>query len=377
MTTVAEPVGMTVKNHPAIAEERKVKPVKLFAWIGVAFTVFEVFVLARWILSGHATRTPTGPDSPPGWMKAVLLGWTIGGLIALGVCIYFWVYKQWKREGRISIDGCFTLGFIPVYFLQDPLLNYFQVWCTYNAWMPNWGSWVNDVPGAIAPKAHMFAEPPLWSAPTYAYLVVALMIIGNKVMSMAKRRWPQMGTVGLIAICFCTFIVIDMLIEPPFMMLGFYAYPGAIKELTLFHGHYFQFPIYEAILFGGVTWGGWAALRFFKNDKGQTLMERGIDQVRATGGQKNWIRFFAVLGAMHSVFLLGYNIPMQLFGMHSDPWPEDILNRSYLTNGVCGPGTEYACSGDGVPVPRPDSAHLSPGGKLIVPAGTQLPTGSE
>ena len=37
--------------------------------------------------------------------------------------------------------------------------------------------------------------------------------------------------------------------------------------MTLFHGHYYQFPLNEWLLFSGV-WAGWACLRYFRDDKG-------------------------------------------------------------------------------------------------------------
>ena len=60
-----------------------------------------------------------------------------------------------------------------------------------------------------------------------------------------------------------------------------------------------------------------------------------------------------------------YNLPMGLVSMHADPWPKDVLKRSYFTNGMCGPGTTYACAGPDVPLARPHSADVSPTGELI------------
>ena len=53
-------------------------------------------------------------------------------------------------------------------FFQDPLLNYFNTWCTYNTWMFNRGSWVvgrRRVGLARASRVAMMAEPLLTNAP--------------------------------------------------------------------------------------------------------------------------------------------------------------------------------------------------------------------
>ncbi|MND02321.1 hypothetical protein D3C83_216600 [compost metagenome] len=54
-------------------------------------------------------------------------------------------------------------------------------------------------------------------------------------------------------------------------------------------------------------------------------------------------------------------------------WPADVQKRSYLTNHICGAGTDYACGGPAVPIPRPGSFHLDPEGRLVVPEQTKPP----
>jgi hypothetical protein len=67
--------------------------------------------------------------------------------------------------------------------------------------------------------------------------------------------------------------------------------------------------------------------------------------------------------------ILTYMLPM---GLHeattSTAWPQDIVSRKYLSQEICGPGTEYACMDPRVPMPVDKrGAHITPDGKLIVP----------
>ena len=39
------------------------------------------------------------------------------------------------------------------------------------------------------------------------------------------------------------------------------------------------------------------------------------------------------------VYFVCYTLPTQWFATHADPWPEDIQNRSYFMDGICGEGT--------------------------------------
>jgi hypothetical protein len=99
---------------------------------------------------------------------------------------------------------------------------------------------------------------------------------------------------------------------------------------------------------------GLAALRFFKDDRGRTVVERGIDGLQVGEGRKTALRFLAVFGMCNVLVLLCYNVPNAIIGAHSTAWPRDLQERSYLTDRLCGPGTDRACPGPGVPLVRGD-----------------------
>src|SRR5206468_2919765 len=103
------------------------------------------YLFGSWILSGDATRTPAGPTPVPTWMKVVFHGWEIGGLFAFAAFLYFFLVRPWRKAGHLTLDGLFCVAFLSLYW-QDPLLNYFQPWLTYNAALVNWGSWMGHVP---------------------------------------------------------------------------------------------------------------------------------------------------------------------------------------------------------------------------------------
>jgi hypothetical protein len=173
-----------------------------------------------------------------------------------------------------------------------------------------------------------------------------------------------------VLIGFGFLFVMDVILEPVLLMLGAIAYPGTVKWLTIFSGHYFQFPIYEGVLFGGLM-TVWASLRYFKNDRGQTLVERGVENLKVSPRKKTGIRFLALSGVCNLAFLVLYNVPMAMLSLHGGPWPNDVTSRSYLTNELCGPGTTYACASPSIPTPRGHSAHVSPNGELVGPDSDQ------
>jgi uncharacterized protein DUF5135 len=274
------------------------------------------------------------------------------------------VIRPRRRDRRMSSDGLLCLAFLTL-FWQNSLISFFQISLTWNAYMVNFGGWELKIPGWMAPNANHTAEPFVALPPMYIYFMFFAVIIGCAVMRLIKRRFPQLGTFGLTMTAFGAFMVFDAILEPLLMMSGVWTYPGAIKGLTLYHGHYWQFPMYEAVLFGG-CWAAWCCLRYFRNDKGHTVVERGVDELRVSPKTKTWLRFFA-LSAFLNVTMLAYSMVWGVFGLYSSEWPKDITKRSYLVNNLCGKGTEYACPGPDVPVPRRGSAHLDPDGNLVGP----------
>jgi hypothetical protein len=223
--------------------------------------------------------------------------------------------------------------------------------------MVNFGNWFCHLPGWVSPNGCRAPEPLLFSWTWYTWGFLGVAIIGCNLMRRAKARWPQISPLGLIGLCFIGCFLLDFALEFSYVLLGFYSFGGAAKGWTLFHGHYYQFPIYESILWG-MGWTGMICIRFFKDDKDQSVYERGLDRVNIRPNAKKIISMFAILGAMNFLYFAFYNLPENWISLHQSAWPEDIQKRSYLTSQVCGPETLYACPGPGVPIPRPDSVHL-------------------
>src|SRR5262249_9031877 len=167
-----------------------------------------------------------------------------------------------------------------------------------------------------------------------------------------KARWPRLGIVGTIATIFVGLTITDTLVEGLVLRTGAYAYPGGIRAITLFAGETYQIPMSETVLFGGLALGAIACLSYFRNDRGQTVVERGIDTLKLSFKGKQWVKFFAIYGAIQLAFVVLYMVPQQWFATHSDPFPQGY--PSYMVNDMCASGSNgHTCPGPGVPMPRP------------------------
>ena len=363
-TEVAAESGL----RPSFTEEvtRKAKPIKWLAFFGVFFLALQAYIYARWIASGNIKPIPHGPDAIPTWMTFAVHFQEILGIAIFFGMGYWVVVRPWRRERHVPTVGMLYLGLITVYW-QDVAANYFNHVYTWNThfWMSR-GSWYNFIPGWVSPRGNHLAEPLLFAGPINVWGVVLPAVVVAGVMRWAKRRWPQLGTVGLLAVALSLAAVIDLVIESTWIHTGLYAFTGTIPKFSVFSGRYYQFPVYE-MLFAGAYFGGMGAFLYFKDDRGRSIIERGIDTIKTKSpAQKAGVRFVAFAG-FANLMLLSYNVLFSLTTLYPGfTWSEDIVQRrSYLRDDICGAGTTYACPGKDIPIPRRGGLHVSPEGTLV------------
>jgi hypothetical protein len=363
-----------------LVEPRRNLPVNIWAIVGALILAAEAWVLIRWVTGPYFARVPSGPSVPPTWMKVSLIAWQVVSIpAALGLVVWF-VVRPWLRDRRIGADGLLVIAFCTMWF-QDPISSYGGHWFTYNSWMVNFGSWVNDIPGWMSygrPGA-MLSEPILFTPAAYVYIFVIVMLFGSWVMRKTRARFPGLSNLGLVLVCYAVMIVFDVVLEGVvWMPMGIFGYHGG--HWALFANSYHKYPILEGFTIGA-TFTVVACLRYFTNDKGQILPERGADRAGGGRGRKLLVRALATVAAVQIAFFVTYNAPNFWAGMHSTAWPKDVQDRSYFTNGLCGAGTDRACPGPAVPLSRNDnsdpvrggSAYVAPGGRLVVPPSTHIP----
>lgn len=312
-----------------------VRPIKIWAAAGGALLVLQLYVWIRWITGPYFERVPSGPSEPPMYMKVPLMANAVVLWIALPVVVWWFFIRPWRRERRITLDGMLVLS-MGLMFFQDPLLNYFNTWCTYNTWLFNRGSWSSNIPGWVSPEepGRQVSEPLLTNAPGYAYGVLLITIVGCWIMRKIKTRWPNLSNLRLVLVTYALAFVFDFVMEGLVLLpIGFYTYPGAIRSVSINADTYYQWPVYEGLMWGGVQ-AALCCLRFFTDDRGRTVVERGLDHVRGGFARQQFTRFLAIFAGVSSCFFFFYNVPAQWIGMHSDPWPQDHQKRSYFNGGI-------------------------------------------
>jgi hypothetical protein len=218
----------------------------------------------------------------------------------------------------------------------------------------------------------MVPEPLLIILPGYSGVLLCTMLV-CWFMRFLKARRPEIGTPLLLAATFVFCVVLDVVMEGLILVpMGTYTYPGAHKSVSFFADTYYQFPIYQGLMWGSAQLG-FAALRYFTDDRGRTFAERGLERVQGGFVRQQTTRFLAVFAVISLIFFLGYNVPTQWVGTHAEAWPEDVQKRSYFTVGICGEGTGRLCPNPVLPIEGKDSAYIDPDGKVVLPEGMELP----
>jgi hypothetical protein len=334
----------TGRDAPSLLAPRRTWP-QIYRWalIGAGFLALEAFVIITWFTSGEATRTPGGADP----VSNSVQNWALIMQIlcpAIAVVCLTYVVRQCRRQHRLTFDAVLMIAWILVYW-QDPLLNYLRPTFFYSTELINLGSWTSRVPGWMSPRGHLLAEPIVWAGSVYAWFLFASMLT-CAAMKTAKRRWPNLGVLGLMGAGWASMFLFDLIIEVIFVRTHLYTYAATVKVLTLWPGTWNQFPIYESILWGGVM-AMTGFLRYFRDDRGRSVVERGVDQLSVTTGKKNILRILAVAGCLNVMFVFGYNLPIQVFNLHVD---DTVEVPTWMSSGICGDDTPYDCPGPDTPI---------------------------
>lgn len=351
---------MSISNEPATRRAQaatalaqgSTPPVVRWAWLGGALMAYILYVMLRWVITGRAVPTDPGPDPLPELMRQFIF-WVQIVAMTLGVIVaWIFVVRGWRREGQMTTAGMLYISWLTL-FIQDPMMNYTSATLLYNSYMVNLGTWtLGSTPGWTSPNGNNLPEPLLLIIVGYTIIGYSLCFPVLAMLNKIKERRPTIQKSTLAVLGILILIVLDTLFESLLLRTGVYAYPGGIRAITLFAGETYQFPMTEGIFYGGLTIGATLVLLLYRDDKGQTFVERGLDKMRISRTARQWVKFMALFGYVHLSMFIVFTVPMQWLATHSDPFPEGY--PSYMINGLCVYGPQAnQCPGPGVMMPRP------------------------
>lgn len=358
MSTVerAVPPAAVAEASAAPVAPPKFSPIKLWAVLGLFWMALAAYMWGTWAASDAFAATPQGPVSASDGQHTLhVVLQIVSTVVVLGLLFKFTALPLIRRR-TVGFDGLLLPALLITYSL-DPLANYFNFTFLYNADFFNRGSWGNIAPGFMAPNQQLLAEPLFFLSGMYVWGGFGAALVGCWFLRTMRRKFPQLGMASLLVIMYFAFCAGIFVFEGIFIIRIFEVYSIAgPAEITLFDGERYQYPLHEMALFG--TWClAITSLRYFKDDRGNSLAERGAQRLPGGLKAKKSVSFLAVTGFCVTATFLAYFVPYQVFSLKADTFPNV---PSYLLNGICGEGTQYACPGPQVPIPTKDSLSILP-----------------
>lgn len=359
LTTLPGGTAEELRPDPAQAQANWAK-----VWVahGLAWLLLIVYCWTMWVVSGDFTPNTLGRGEEPTWyVILVRCVEVIFGIVITGWILWKFVIGPKLRTGRFTFDGLFFLAGWLMFF-QEPWINMITYQFQYATTFVNFGSWLPQIPWWSSGNGQLIPVPLVYFT-AYLWMCAMSGFAGSKYMAYQRRKDPSRSVLRLILQTYGVMIIGDVIVELFMTRTGLISYSSTIESLTLFAGTDHQFPIYEPLSWPG-TFIILSCLHFFRDDKGRSWPERGIDRINFKHeGVKTFARFCAIVGYCQLAILIAFNIPYSLYALHSGPMPKPHIEREWRNGGVCGPTTAFNCPDPSKPISResaPDRPELLP-----------------
>ncbi len=292
-------------------------PVVPWAAIGVVSVVLMVVVSAQWVAAGITSLDPGSDPLPTSKLVLMrILEW--GQFAALLYLLARFVVRPLLRSQELGFDGLFILAALALNF-WDPLDNYLNFAFQYNAHFINVRSWGEFIPGWSS-GPDVWAVPILFVTGAYTWAFFGAATLGCWIIDRLGEREPSMPIIARFAVVFLANAAISGVSELIFLQTSSIANIGTPDALTLWSERYNGWPIYNPIFFG-LAWTAVAWLRWSRDERGLSAVERGVDQLPLVGRSSSAVRFLAIFAFTQVSYILLYFVPWNLFALFHDPWP--------------------------------------------------------
>jgi hypothetical protein len=325
------------------------------ALLGIPVLVWNVWTVGAWLIAGPHEITRYRPRAHAiDWYGArVFEGLAI--VIAFVIAVY--VYRGCRRARMLlTFDVLFCLA-AATQFWGDAGVNFVAPTITISSSWVNVNATCGHMPLVVNPDCGRTPDPLLFLFLLETFVPLGCAIIFGRFVSRLRTRRPEISTGQLVAVVIAGGFALALLEPLVIIPLHLWNYPGTPPAIDLGGG--FRYPLFEIACFG--PWFGvLASVRIFRNDRGQTIVERGLDRhTPRTRKAVTWLALYTIF----QIAIWGFaSMPYWVLGINQHPWPREPIQ---LVNGMCNApgvsGTRYGpCPGSrGFRMPVPGSL---PGG---------------
>ncbi|MFD4737593.1 spirocyclase AveC family protein [Streptomyces virginiae] len=242
---MAQPVRQVAATRLTI--RARVSPVGVWSTIGVTALALQAWVFGRWLTAGDLRSAPPGDYQISDTRMAV--AWAFQAIVATTVLsIGVVLVRRCLRERTVTFDAALYAGLL-LSIWQDPILYWNKLYVVYNKNLPNVETWGPFIPGWHGPDTggrQIYESVAGGSGLAYP-IVMVWFWLQYKIYRQIARRRPHWSNGRLFLTATAIGIVIDLPLEPLFLLTGVFAYPVGYPPLTLFAGHWYQLPLLEVL----------------------------------------------------------------------------------------------------------------------------------
>lgn len=334
MTTLREST-----QAPAKAPARPWGLPQYLALAALPVLLLETWTIVTWLADGPSMVTEyRTPQSPNWWAAQVYQGLAV--VVAIAVSTY--VVRGCLREKKVwTFDLMFCVAgatmiwavsatnvIMPTFLESSNFISVYDM-CSHNPLVVNPDC--SRIPNALPFWLLFSAFGPLAGALTARAVLVA-----------ARRRWPAISKARQFLVLGAFGAVAALVLEGPAVTFGLWSYTAGPTSVPFGHvGRYTAVALLETALFFVTL----SALWVFRNDRGETLVQRGLTSMRPRA--RGAITFLALYSVFQFAAWIPGSVPVMVYGFYESEWPE---LPGYLLNDMCDApgvtGTRYGpCPG--------------------------------
>ena len=312
----------------------------LLALLALPIGCLELWTVGAWLASGPAQSTQYRDHGSVGWYAAHVC--EIGAaLVAIPVLVH--LYRDCKRSGRfLTFDMMFCLACSTLWW-ADSAVNFFAPGFLVSSNFLNLNGPLGHLPFKVNPAlSSPDCIPFFFLVETFGVLGAALLV--SKLLTSLRARRPGISRGGQALVILAVGFGIEAVWEPISLALGLWTYelPLSLHIGTL-GGRY---PLSELVA-GGLWFSLFIMVREFRNDRGQSVVERGLD--RHSPGMRAAISLAAFYTLAQTIMWIPGNLPQALSTFYAPSWhdvPGNMVNGICDVPGADAPPTRYGpCPG--------------------------------
>jgi Spirocyclase AveC-like len=339
-TRVVESPRPAIAPRPVATAARDDAGRPIVLWLAAAGAVlgfWMVWTLVAWATSGHVHQVAQYREHGQASWVAAHVYEAVFATLTLGLTAY--VLRGVWRERRLTFDAMLLFALFTSSWL-DPAFNFYKQIFLYSSQFVNVNAWCGKMPGILNHQCGRMPEPLV--IPLLYMQVLLAATIASRLVAGAQARAGRWSVGRTLALAGAFGIVFDFAMEMPSLALHLWSYASGPDGLAPpgLHGAA-RYSLTTAFTFGFIC-ASVTALRYHRDDRGRTLLERASWSTRARW--RPLLLTLAVIGWVQLTVIVSF-APAMLAAPYAGAWPHGLPRP--LVNGLCdnnsrGP-TPYPC----------------------------------